>query len=87
MQDDQKLPKWNQISTRYHLVFDYLFDTTVRTGNNDLVIDNICNDLFDSSHDWYAVEEFEPDGKLIYRPPPLADVWLDDRGRQEKLAT
>ena len=51
------------ISPQYHLVFDDLFDTAVRTGDNDPVIDNICNDLFDSSRDWYAEEEFEPDGQ------------------------
>ena len=39
------------ISTQYHLVFDDLFETTVLTGDNYPVIDNICNDLFDSGCD------------------------------------
>ena len=37
------------ISHQYHLVFDDLFETTVLTEDNDPVIDNICNGLFDSS--------------------------------------
>ena len=46
------------------------------------MIDQICNDS------WYAEEEYEPEGQLIYRPKPLADVWLDDPGcweRKEQL--
>ena len=66
------------ISPQYHLVFDDLFETTVCTGDNDPVINNICNDLFDSSRNWYSKEEFDTDGKLIYRPLPLAEVWLDE---------
>ena len=111
LQDDQKLPKWNQgsqlgqfigfsdeqstlvtnvrnlrtgyISPQYHLVFDDLFETTVHIGDNEPVIDNICNELFDSIRNWYSEEEFDPDGQLIYHPPPLADVCIDNRGRQE----
>ena len=48
------------------------------------MIDNICYELFDSIRDWYAKEEFDPDGKLIYLPPPLADVWLDGHVHQEQ---
>ena len=62
------------ISPQYHLAFDDLFETTVRQGDNDPIIDTICNDLFDSSRDWYAEEEYESSVKLIYRPPSLADV-------------
>ena len=77
LQDDHKLPKWDQrsrlgnflgfsdehstlvanvrnlrtgyISPQYHPVFDDLFESIVCTGDNDPVIDNICNDLLDSS--------------------------------------
>ncbi len=65
------------ISTQYHLVFDNLFETVIFQGDNDNVIDGIYNDLFECNRDWYAVEEYD-DGKLIYRPPPLDDVWLDE---------
>ena len=72
------------ILPQYHLVFDDLFKTTVRQGDNQPVIDTICNDMFDSSWDRYAEEEYDSSGQLIYRPPPLADVWLDERRRRER---
>ena len=72
------------ISPQYHLIFDDLFGTTVHTGDNYPVIDNIHNELFDSIRDWYTEEEFKPDGQLIYRPPPLAENFLDERGRRER---
>ena len=48
------------------------------------MIYQICNNLFDFSQNWYAEEEYYPKGQLIYRPPPLADVWIDEPGRQEQ---
>ena len=72
------------ISPQYHVLFDDLFETAIREGENGPVIDRICNDLFDSSRYWYAEEEFDSNGQLIYRPPPLADLWLDERGRRER---
>ena len=72
------------ISPQYHVVFDDLFETTFRTGDNDPVIDRICDDLFETNRDWYAAEEFDSDGQLIYRPPPLADDWLDEPERRER---
>ena len=74
------------ISPQCHLVFDDLFETDVCKGDNDNVVDGICNDLFECSRDWYAEEEYDDVGKLIYRPPPLDDVWLDERGRRERKA-
>ena len=38
----------------------------------------MCNLLFDSSHDWYTKEEYNRDGNLIYKPPPLDKVWLSE---------
>ncbi len=55
------------ISPQYHLVFDDLFEILICHGDNDNVIDGICNDLFDCSRDWYAKEEYDDNGKLIYR--------------------
>ena len=72
------------ILPQYHLVFYDLFKTTVPQGGNDPVIDTICNYLFDSSQDFYVGEEYDSSGQLIYRLPPLADVWLDERGRRER---
>ena len=76
--------KTGYIYPQYHIVFDDLFETTFCRGKNNPVIDRICNDLFDSSRDWYAEEKYEPEVQLIYRPLPLADVWLDELGRQEQ---
>ena len=72
------------ILPQYHIVFDDFFETTVRKGDNDPVIDTICNDLFDSIRDWYVEGEYESSGQLIYHPPPLADVWINERGRRER---
>ena len=66
--------KTGYIYPQYHIVFDDLFETTFCRGQNNPVIDQICNDRFDSRRDWYAEEEYDPEGQLIYRPPPLADV-------------
>ena len=74
------------ISPHYHLVFDDFFETVIRQGDNDNVVDGICNDLFECSRDWYAEEEYDDVGKLIYWPPPLDDVWLDEHGRRERKA-
>ena len=64
--------------------FDDLLETEVRLGENDPVIENICNELFDSSRDWYDKEEFDSVCQLIYRPPPLYEVWINERGRIEQ---
>ena len=53
------------ISTQYHLVFDDFFETAFCLRENDPVIENICNDLFDSCRDWYAEEEVDSVGQLI----------------------
>ena len=65
-------------------MFDDLFKITVRQWDNDPVIDTICNDLFDSIKDWYAEKEYESSRQLIYRPPPLDDVWLDEHVCRER---
>ena len=76
--------KTGYTSPQYHIVFDDLFQTTFIRGKKNSVIDQICNNIFDSSQDWYAAEEYDPKGQLIYRPPTLADVWLDEPGRQKR---
>ena len=52
-------------------------------GDNDPIIDAICNDLFEINRNWYAGEEIN-DNHSIYQPPPLDDVWLDESGRHER---
>ena len=42
----------------------------------------ICNDLIDLNRDWYTKYEHDDNGKIIYRPTPLEDVWIDDQGHR-----
>jgi len=80
--------KTGHVSPQYHVVFDDLFSTVFSLGENDAIIDAVCNELFDHNRDWYATEEYE-DGKLVYRPPPLHEVWLTEperRNRRDELS-
>ena len=49
---------------------DYNFD----------LIDAILNKLFEIEREIDAEEEIDDDGDVIYSPPPLDDVWLDEKG-------
>ncbi len=66
------------ISPQYHLVFDDLFETVIFQGDNDNVIDVIYNDLFECNRDWSDKEEYDDNDKLIYWPPRLDIVWLNE---------
>ena len=70
------------ISPQFHLVSDDLFEKVICQGDNDPIIDAICNDLFEINRNWYAGEEID-DNHSIYQPPPLDDVWLDESGHRE----
>ena len=69
------------ISPQFHLVFDDLFDTVIRTKDNENVFNKIYYDLFDFNRDWYSEYEHGDNRKLIYRPPPLENFWVDEQGR------
>ncbi len=69
------------VSPQFHVVFDVLFETVVCTGDNDAVINNICNGLFERNQELYVEDKFDADGMLVYKPPPLHKVWLDEAGR------
>ena len=76
------------VSPQYHVVFDDLFETVFSSGYDDALVDTICNNLFEYNRDVYAEEEFDSSGNLIYHPPPLDEVWLDEperRDRRERL--
>ena len=62
-------------------VFNDLFKTVVRNGDNDAVVNNICNGLFEQNCELYVEGEFDTDNVLIYKPPPLHKVWLNKAGR------
>ena len=41
-----------------------------------MVVDAICNLLFESNQDIYDENKFSVDGELIDSPPPSDEVWL-----------
>ena len=71
------------ISPQFHVVFDDLFETVNCTGADDQVVKSICNGLFQHNRELYAENELDEVGNLIYRPPPLHEVWLDEAGRRQ----
>jgi hypothetical protein len=111
LQNDQKLPKWNQqaqmgqfvgfsykhsslvanvrhlstnsISPQFHVVVDDLFKTVNRTGVDEPVVKSICQDLFQLNMELYTEEELDKAGNIIYQPPPLHEVWLNEAGHQQ----
>ena len=72
------------VSPQYHVVFDDKFETIFNNGMPDEKFDELCNDLFETSRDWYTEEEYDSDGVLIYKPPPLDEVWLTEPQRRER---
>ena len=73
------------VSPQYHVVFDDKFETVFHDGKSPEQIDTICNNLFESQRECYVEEEYDDDGLLIYKPPPLDEVWLSESERRERL--
>jgi hypothetical protein len=71
------------VSPQYHVVFDDLFESVFSSGPNDAVVDAICEDLYKTSRDAYATDEYDAHDNLVYKPPPLDEVWLDAEGREQ----
>jgi hypothetical protein len=69
------------VSPQFHVVFDDLFKTLIRNGDNGAVINIICDGLFNRDRELYVEDEFDNDGLLVYKPPSLHEVWLDEAGR------
>ena len=72
------------VSPQYHCVFDDLFQTVYSAGENTSITDAICDLLWENNRDIYAEEEYDNDGMLVYQPPPLDKVWLDEPERRER---
>ena len=71
------------VSFQYHVIFDDLFQTVLTSGENDIVFNTICNQLFESNLDFYDENEF-----MIYSPPPLDEDYLSEPehwDRKEKM--
>ncbi len=66
------------VSPQFHVVFDDLFETVIQNGDNYAVVNSIWDGLFNRNREPYVEDEFDSDGVLIYKPPPLHEVWLDD---------
>jgi hypothetical protein len=68
------------VSPQFDVVFDDLFETVICNGDNDAVVISIGNDLFNQNHELYVENKFDADDFLIYKPPPLHEVWLNEAG-------
>ena len=76
------------ISPQYHIVFDDKFETVFNDGKSLEELAKICAELFVNSPELYVEDEYNEDGMLVYRPPPLDEVWLSEaeqRDRQKQL--
>jgi hypothetical protein len=72
------------VSPQYHVVFDDLFETVFSSGADDaLGVDSICENLYGTSCEIYATDEYDAHDNLVYKPPPLDEVWLDAEGREQ----
>ncbi len=47
------------------------------------MVNSICDGLFNRNCELYVEDEFDSDGVLIYKPPPLHEVWLNEAGRHK----
>jgi hypothetical protein len=65
------------VSPQSHVVFDDLFETVFSSGSDDDLVDSICENLFRTNCEVYAIEEYDAKDNLIYKPPPLDEVWLE----------
>ena len=68
------------VSPQYHVVFDDLFETVFSSGVNNALIDSICKKKYGSSCKIYATNEYYAHNNLVYKLPPLDEVWLDAEG-------
>jgi len=55
------------VSPQYHVLFDDLFHTVFRDGN-DALNKAICDLLWVTDHKIYAEDEFNAEGELVYTP-------------------
>ena len=66
------------VSPQFHVVFDDLFQMVFSSGKDDVLVDRICNELFEYNRDVHADDKFDSAGNLVYHPLPLDEVWLDE---------
>ncbi len=71
------------VSPQFHVMFDDLFETVVLNGDNDAINNSICDGLFERNGELYVKDKFNADGMLVYKPPPLHEVWLDEADHRQ----
>ena len=52
-------------------------------GENEPTFDAIFNNLFDPKRDWFVLEEYYKERKLVYKHPTINEVWLTETERQK----
>ena len=67
--------KTHYISPQFNVDFDDLFQNVFSYGDDDIMVDDICNQVIWNDNDLYAENKFNEEGELIYSPPPLDKVW------------
>ncbi len=72
--------KTGYVSPQYHVVYDDLFQTVFSVGPNTELDVAMCDKFFTTSCEVYATDKYNAEDNLVYRPPPLDEVWLDDEG-------
>ena len=75
------------VSPQFHIVVDDNFETVYGGEMSPGVYDAICNLLWENNREQYAVDERDSNGDVVYSPPPLDDIWLDEEERREKKAS
>ena len=73
------------ISPQYPVVFDDNFETVFNEGRSDEEVDIIYDNLFEGNCECYVEEEYDQDRVLVYKPPPLDEVWLPEPEKQDCL--
>jgi hypothetical protein len=60
-----------------------LFETVFSSGANNSLVNSICKNLYGTSCEIYATDEYDAHDNLVYKPPLLDEVWLDAEGREQ----
>ena len=75
----------NHVSPQFHIIHDDNFETILNDEPmNHNLTDVLINELFENSREIYSEAEIDSDGRIIYMPPPLDDIWLDETERRAK---
>ena len=54
-----------------------MFATVFSSGADNALINSICKKIYGTSCEIYATDEYDAHDNLVYKLPPLDEVWLD----------